>query len=98
MANAAMSRSESDLLKPSANERFREAWRKHLRRSTAVAVAAHVALLALSFTWQVSYSPLEFLRAYENTLALLPGCGEAPTSGASTAVADSNAGRAESGA
>jgi len=89
MANAAMSRSESDLLKPSANERFRGAWRKHLRRSTAVAVAAHVALLALSFTWQVSYSPLEFLLPDENSLALLPGFGEAPTSGASTAVADS---------
>jgi TonB family protein len=89
MPDAAMSRSEADLLKPSANQRFREAWRAYLHRATAFAVGAHVALLALSFTWQISYSPLEFLRADENSLALLPGFGEAPSPGSGTTVADS---------
>jgi TonB family protein len=84
-----MSRSDVDLLTPSANERFREAWQNHLRRSTTAAVALHVALLALSFTWQVAYQPLEPLVSDENRLLLLPGFGETPAPGSTVTVADS---------
>ena len=84
-----MSRSDLDLQTTSANERFRDAWRSHLHRSTAVAVGVHVALLALSFTWHVSYQSLEALQAEENRLLLLPGFGEAPSASGSVAVMDS---------
>ncbi|HUF76641.1 MAG TPA: TonB family protein [Longimicrobiales bacterium] len=84
-----MSRSDPDLLTPSANERLREGWQKRLRRSTAFAVAAHVALLAFSFTWHVSYQPLESIALEESRLLLLPGFGEAPEPGTTLAVADS---------
>jgi len=85
----AMSRSESDLLTPSANTRLREAWPGYLRRATAFAVAAHAVLFVLSFSWRVSYRPLDFMGIEESTLALLPGFGDAPAPGASTAVTDS---------
>lgn len=84
-----MSHSELDLLSASANERFREGWQRYLRRATAFAVAAHVALLALSFTWHVSYQQLESLTLEENRLLLLPGFGEAPEPGTTVTVADS---------
>ena len=84
-----MSRSDLDPLATSANKRFRDAWRSHLHRSTAVAVGVHVALLALSFTWHVSYQSLEPLQAEENRLLLLPGFGEVPNASGSVAVMDS---------
>lgn len=84
-----MSRGDLDLLTPSANERLRDAWRGNLRRSTAVAVAAHAALLAFSFGWQVSYQPLEPFRADENRLLMLPGFGDAPILGSTVAALDS---------
>lgn len=84
-----MSHSDFDPLSPSANERLRESWRKHFRRSTAVAVAAHLLLLALSFTWHVSYQPLESLELEDNALLLLPGFGETPAPGPMVTLADS---------
>lgn len=84
-----MSRSDQDLLTPSANERFRDAWRKYLRRSTVIAASLHVALLALSFTWRVSYQQLELFESDANQLLLLPGFGEVPAPGTSVTVGDS---------
>jgi TonB family protein len=84
-----MSPSDLDLLSPSANERLRDAWQRQLRRSTALAVAAHAALLAFSFTWHLSYQPLEPLEADENRLLLLPGFGETAGPGTTLAVLDS---------
>ena len=84
-----MSRSDLERATESANERFRDAWRVHLRRSTALAVGAHIALLAISFNWHVSYRPLEPLDADENRLLFLPGFGDAAAQGGSTLVQDS---------
>ena len=83
-----MSRTDVDLT-ASANERFRQGWQRYLRRATAFAVVAHVGLLALSFTWQVAYQPLEPLALDESQLLLLPGFGEAPEPGTALMVADS---------
>jgi TonB family protein len=84
-----MSGSDLDLRTRSANERFRDAWRGYVRRSTAVAISVHLALLALSFTWHVSYQALEPLESDENRLLLLPGFGDTPTPGSSVAALDS---------
>lgn len=89
MVKTMMSRSDQDLLNRTANERFRDAWRKHLRRSTALAVSLHVALLALSFTWRVSYQRLDLLDSDENRLLLLPGFGEVTEPSPTVAVGDS---------
>lgn len=77
------------LLTESANERFRDAWSAHLRRCTVLAIAAHVALLAISFSWQIAYQPLEPLDSDENRLLLLPGFGETLASGSAVALLDS---------
>lgn len=87
--DAAMSRSDLDLLTPSANERLRDAWRRHLRRSTVVAVVAHLALGGISFGWQVSYQSFEPLESDEDRLLLLPGFGDTPTPGSTVAALDS---------
>jgi len=85
-----MSRGDvNPLLTDSANERFREAWGRYLRRSTALAVGAHVVLLALSFSWHIAYEPLEPLESDENRLLLLPGFGETSTPGTTVASLDS---------
>ena len=89
MTHPATSSDGPDPRTESANERFRDAWSTHLRRSTALAVGAHVALLALSFTWHVSYQPLEPLESDENRLLLLPGFGETPAPGTTVASLDS---------
>lgn len=60
-----------------------------MRRSTGIAVAAHTALLAFSFGWQVPYRQLEPLVADENRLLLLPGFGEVAAPGTTVAVVDS---------
>jgi TonB family protein len=88
-AFAAMSRTDVDLLTPSADERFRHGWHRYLRRATAFAFVAHVALLALSFTLRVSYQPLETLTLDQTALLLLPGFGEALQPSTIVAAGDS---------
>ncbi|HUP53483.1 MAG TPA: TonB family protein [Longimicrobiales bacterium] len=78
-----------DLMAPSANQRLRDAWRGNLRRSTALAVAAHAALLAFSFSWRITYLPLEPLEGDPDRLLLLPGFGETATPGTTVAMQDS---------
>lgn len=82
-------RDEVDLMAPSANQRLRDAWRGNLRRSTALAVAAHAALLAFSFSWRISYLPLELLEGDPDRLLLLPGFGETAIPGTTVAMQDS---------
>jgi TonB family protein len=89
MTNTTMTRGDQDLPTPSANERLRDAWRGYLRRSTVIAVSLHVALLALSFTWQVAYQQLEPSDSEANQLLLLPGFGEVPAPGPAVTMGDS---------
>jgi TonB family protein len=84
-----MSSSDQDLATPSANERLKDAWRIWLRRSTALAAAAHLALFAFSFTWQIPYKPLEPIDVDSGRLLLLPGFGEASGPGSTVAGRDS---------
>ncbi|HSH74672.1 MAG TPA: energy transducer TonB [Longimicrobiales bacterium] len=84
-----MSHRDLDPLAKSANERFRDLWRRQLRWSTAFAVALHGVLVGVSFSWQLSYAPLEPLEIEENQFLLLPGFGDASGEGPSVALIDS---------
>lgn len=73
---------------PSANQRFKDAWRRRVRHSLAVALTVHLALLFLSFNWQLPYRTLMFSEAPEELL-LFPGFGSAELPGTMAGVQDS---------
>lgn len=85
MSNATTSGVKSDARAPSANDRFRAGARGRLGWSGTLAVAAHAALMLLSFGWQLAYQPLDDDAMEASRLLALPGFGDvaAPGSGLS---------------
>ncbi len=62
----------------SAGERFRAKWQGHVRRSTAIAVVAHLAALVLSPSWYASTPLSQPLEPGDGGLVLLAPFSELP--------------------